>query len=194
MRSFWETYVNLVFICQKPEIRSNQFNLDELQKYLGRRYIILKYINKETKETIKVQINKTQKEIEKVKEYLKKIDSNTDYEKFKWKSISAEEKAKELDLTKEYELLYRNWSESAHPSSTTGQDYLNIKGSIVKAIMPSEFNGRMIPERILLLSQGLIKTLSLIYKEFELKPEYKFLNKKILDKLTSHYNTLNPEI
>lgn len=194
LRSFWETYVNLIYISQKPKIRSHQFRMDEVQTIIVRRNILIKYIDEKAQKTNNVQIDKALKELEKVKNYLKKIDLDTDYENFKWKSISVETKARELGLSEDYDFIYRSCSKMTHPSSITGQDYLKIKGSLGEAILPSEFNDKMIPERILIISQGLIKTLSLIYKVFELKPECKFLSKRILDNLISYYDTLNPEI
>jgi len=193
MRSFWETYVNLVYICQEPEKRSSQFHLDELQKYLQRRKVLLKY-DKEFKETLKGQIKQTQAEIVELKKRLKSIDPHTNYEKFKWKNISIEHKSNELQLNKEYEVLYRSWSELIHASSTTGQDYLRIENNCAKAIIPFDFNDEMIPHRLLFLSQYLIDALALVYKEYEFNSENELLNEEIIDSLVNHFNNLNPVI
>lgn len=194
MRSFWETYINLVYICQEPEKRSSQFHLDELQKYLARRKVLIKYTDKEFMETLNEQIKETQAEITDLKKYLKSIDTHTNYEKFRWKNISTEQKSKELQLNKEYEILYRNWSELIHASSTTGQDYLKIENSSAKAIIPSDFNDDMIPHRLLFLSQYLIDALALVYKEYKFNSKNELLNEEIIDSLVKHYNDLNPVI
>ena len=124
---------------------------------------------------------------------MKKIDLDTNYKKFKWKSISVETKARELELSKDYDFTYRNFSKMTHPSSTTGQDYLT-NGDIVKAILPFKFIDKMIQAKVLFISHYLIKTLILIHEEFGLKSDYRYLNEKILDNLTSYYNILNSEI
>ncbi|NQV18347.1 MAG: hypothetical protein HQ534_07390 [Armatimonadetes bacterium] len=194
LRSFWETYVNLFYISQKPKIRSHQYRMDEVQTIIARNNIQVKYNDEEAQIINSIHIEEAIIELEKVKKYLMKIDSETDYEKFKWKSISVETKSRELGLSEDYDFIYRSFSKITHPSSTTGQNYIATKKDIVKSIVPVKFIDKMIPAKVLFISLYLIKTLTLIHEDFDLKSDYRFLNKKILDSLTSYFNILNSEI
>ena len=194
IRSFLETYINLFYFSKKPKIRSHQFRMDEVQNIIARYKVNLKYADENEKNDIVNKIDEANKELEAVREYLKKIDSDTNYNKFKWKSISVETKAKEIGMSEDYDMVYRYCSKITHPSSTTGQAYLINKNENVKAILPFDYKDNLIPDKIIFIARCLIKTLSLLNQEFDPKLIQSHLNENVLQNLTKRFNILNPEI
>jgi hypothetical protein len=168
--------------------------MDEVQNIIARYRVNLKYADENEKNDIVNKIDEANKELEAVRVYLKKIDSDTNYNTFKWKAISVETKANELGISQNYDFLYRHCSKITHPSSTTGQVYLLSKNETVKAILPFNYKDNLKPDKILFITRCLIETLSLINKEFDSKLIQNHLNKNILQNLTKRFNILNPVI